>query len=135
MEYITHTRYSGKDMNGEDILIRRGQRLERRGDILYYDNKPVCIYRSLIGKMHFAKNDDGHGLERGKLSYAIAYAPRLRHSDDGARQQRFSDDELEILHRDWPQYLKPNLDVLLFNDKFFEESPDVLKQIAEAVNI
>ena len=133
MEYITHTRYSGKDMNGEDILIRRGQRLERRGDILFYNDNPVCIYRSLIGKMHFAKNDDGLGLERGKLSYEIAYSPRVRYS--GERQQRFSDDELETLHRDWPQYLKPDTDMLLFNDKFFEESPDVLKQIAEAVNI
>ncbi len=129
----SHTRYSGKDMNGEDILIMRGQGLERSDDILYYGNKPVCIYRSLIGKMYFARNDNGLGLERGKLTYAMAYAPRIRYS--GERQQRFTDEEIEILQTKWPEYLKPDTDMLLFNDSFFEETPDVLKQIATSINI
>ena len=128
-EYIAHERYSGKDMNGNEILIRRGKRLDRLGDVLYYDDKPVCIWRSLIAKQRFANNADGLGLERGKLTHAIAYAPR----GDGA--QRFTDAEQGVLRRDWGQYLKPLDDVLLFNDEFFELPPDVLKQIAAAVNI
>ena len=133
-EYIAHERYSGKDMNENEILIRRGKRLYRQGsplygDVLFYDGRPVCIWRSLIAKQHFARNDDGLGLERGKLTYAIAYAPR------GDGSSRFTDAEIETLRRDWGQYLKPLDDVLLFNDEFFELPPDVLKQIAAAVNI
>ena len=128
-EYIAHERYNGKDMQGNEILIRRGKRLDRRGDVLYYDDKPVCIWRSLIAKQRFANNADGLGLERGKLTHAIAYAPR----GDGA--QRFTDAEQGLLRRDWGQYLKPFDDVLLFNDEFFELPPDVLWQIAAAVNI
>ncbi|MBR0096609.1 MAG: hypothetical protein IJP88_05475 [Synergistaceae bacterium] len=134
-EYITHTRFDGKDINGREILIRRGHKLERKGELLYYDERPVCVHRSLVGKQHFAKNDDGLGLERGDLTYAIAYSPRVRHSDDGERQQRFTDAELETLNTKWVEYLKPNVDMLLFNDKFFELSPDVLKEIARDVNI
>lgn len=134
-EYITHTRFDGKDINGREILIRRGHKLERKGELLYYDERPVCVHRSLVGKQHFAINDDGLGLERGNLTYAIAYSPRVRHSDDGERQQRFTDAELETLNTKWVEYLKPNVDMLLFNDKFFELSPDVLKEIARDVNI
>ena len=128
-EYIAHERYSGKDMNENEILIRRGDRLERKGDALFYKDKPVCIWRSLVGKKHFARNDDGLGLQRGALTYQIAYAKR------GNGSQRFTDTEQELLRRDWGQYLKPLDDVLLFNDEFFELPPDVLKQIAAAVNI
>ena len=134
-EYITHTRFDGKDINGREILIRRGHKLERKGELLYYDERPVCVHRSLVGKQHFAINDDGLGLERGDLTYAIAYSPRVRHSDDGERQQRFTDAELETLNTKWVEYLKPNVDMLLFNDKFFELSTDVLKEIARDVNI
>lgn len=134
-EYITHTRYKGKDINGNDILIRRGQKLERKGDLLYYNNIPICIYRSLIGKQHFAYNDDNLGLERGKYTYTIAYSPRIHYSNDNVRQQRFTDEELETLYRDWKQYIRLDTDVLLFNDKFFEEDPNILKEIAKSVNI
>ncbi|MBQ8693608.1 MAG: hypothetical protein IJ520_10750 [Synergistaceae bacterium] len=129
MEYIAHRRYDGKDMQGNEILIRRGKRLDRRGDVLYYDDKPVCIWRSLTAKQHFANNADGLGLQRGELTYKIAYAKR------GDGSQRFTDAEQELLRRDWGQYLKPNVEVLLFNDEFFELPPDVLRQIAAAVNI
>lgn len=135
MEYITHTRFDGKTLQGETVLIRRGDKLERRGDLLFYKNEPICVYRSLIGKQHFAINDDGKGLERGDLSYAIAYAHRINHDGSGDIQQRFTDSEIEILVRDWCEYLKPDCDTILFNDKFFELEPEILKQIAKSINI
>lgn len=135
MEYITHTRFDGKSLQGEIALIRRGDKLERRGDLLFYKDKPICIYRSLIGKQHFAINNDGKGLERGDLSYAIAYAHRVNHDSSGDIQQRFTDNEIEILVRDWREYLKPKCDTILFNDKFFELEPEILRQIATSINI
>ena len=136
MIYICHNRFKGKCMSGGKILVRRGKLLRREGDILYYQGAPVCVYRSLVGKRHFARNDDGHGLARGALTYALAYANRVRYGGtDNHIRQRFTDVELETLHTRWSQYLKPGLDVLLFNDDFFEESPEVLRQIAASVNI
>ena len=124
-------------MDSGEVLIRRKKELVREGDTLFYEGKPVCIYRSLVGKQHFAVNDDGKGLERGVITYALAYAPRLRWSEDKEhpRQQRFTDAELKTLSEKWGHYLKPNIDMLLFNDVFFEESPDVLREIAASVNV
>lgn len=137
MNYICHTRYKGKDMSGNKVLVRRKEQLERQGDILFFKGHPVCVHRSLVGKQHFAMNDDGRGLERGAITFAMAYAPRLRWSDDKERprQQRFTDEELKTLSEKWAHYLKPNIDMLLFNDAFFEENPDTLRQVAESVNV
>ena len=134
-EYICHTRYNGVDIQNNKILIRRGDKLKRCGDFLCRDDRQICIYRSLIGKQHFAINDDGKGLERGYLSYAIAYAHRVNHDGGGDIQQRFTDSEIEILVRDWREYLKPDCDTILFNDKFFELEPEILRQIAKSINI
>lgn len=137
MRYIAHTRYKGKTMHGQDVLVRRGKVLERQGDILFFNGEPICIHRSLVGKRHFARDDDGRGMERGALTYAMAYAPRecWGGTEDQPIRQRFTDAELETLTTEWPQYLKPDIDMVLFNDSFFEESPDVLRNIAASVNI
>ena len=128
-EYIAHERYSGKDMSENEILIRRGDRLERKGDVLFYKDKPVCIWRSLVGKQHFAINTDGLGLERGKLTHAIAYAPR------GDGSSRFTDAEQELLRSKYKHLLKDLDDVILFNDEFFELRPAELEEIARDLNI
>ena len=121
-------------MFGLNTPIKRGEVLTRNGDILYYNNTPICVYRSLNGKMHFAPNDDNNGLKRGDLTYAIAYSDRIRYSEDD-RQQRFTDEELDILNTKYEKYIKPDIDVLLFNDDFFEESIETLQEIANSVNI
>lgn len=137
MNYITHTRYKGKNMTGAPVLIRRGKTLERKGNMLCYKDEPVCIHRSLIGKQHFAVDEDGKGMERGTLTHEIAYAPRFRTGGTEERpiQQRFTDEELEILSTRWAQYIKPNCDMLLFNDEFFELPVETLREIAESVHI
>lgn len=123
-------------MSGQHLTIEKGAVLDRVGSILYYNGEPICVHRSLVGKQHFAVNDDGLGLERGELTYQLAYAPRLRRGGvTGDVQQRFTDEELKTLSTQWSEYLKPDIDMLLFNDMFFEESPAVLRQIAESVHI
>ena len=136
MQYVCHTRYKGKSLDGAKILIRRGKSLDRDGDMLKFDGHPVCIWRSLVGKQHFANDNDGHGLERGAITYALAYAPRERFSEDERHaRQRFSDAELEVLSTRWAQYIKPNLDMLLFSDDFFELPVEKLREIAESVGV
>lgn len=114
-DYICHERFSGKDMRGVEILIRRGDHLVKNGDLLYYKDEPVCVWRSLNGKKHFAVNTDGKGLERGELTHRLAYAPR-----DGG-EYRFNVNEQKLIRKKYFKYLKPDAqDTILFNDDFFE---------------
>ena len=129
MEYIAHRRYDGLNMDGEPVLIRYKDKLERKGDILFHKDKPVCIWRSLISKQHFAPNHDNQGLQRGELTHKIAYAPR------GDGSQRFTDAEQELLRSKYKHLLKDLDDVILFNDEFFELSPAELEEIARDLNI
>ena len=82
-----------------------------------------------------ARNDDGRGLERGKVSWAIAYSRRERRSDDGRHRQRFTDREIEMLEREWSRYLVPDAETILFNHAFFEAEPEELLPLARARNI
>ena len=127
-EYIAHERYSGKDINGDEILIRRGNRLERKGDVLFYKDKPVCVHRNLVSKQHFAINADGLGIERGKITRRLAYDPR------GDGSQRFTDNEQKLLRDKYPHLLKSLDDVILFNDAFFELTPAELTELEQELN-
>lgn len=129
MEYIAHQRYSGVNMNGKKVLIRYKDKLERRGDVIYFNDTPICIYRSLVGKQHFSINEDGRGLERGNLTYKIAYSKR------GDGSQRFTDSEIELLETKYNHLLKPTGDVILFNDTFFELEVEKLEELAKELNI
>ncbi|MBQ7609097.1 MAG: hypothetical protein IJU76_14200 [Desulfovibrionaceae bacterium] len=138
-EYVCHMPYEGHTMYNEEVCVPKGARLVRQDGVLVYGVTPICVYRSLIGKKHFSRNDDGLGMERGALTFAIAYAPRLRFSGSDSEkmgsQQRFSDDELAVITNRWGDYIKPDTDFILFNDKFFDETPSVLREIARSVNI
>ena len=129
IEYICHTRYDGVDCNSGHVLIRRGYRLERKGDVLFYKDKPVCVHRSLVGKQHFAINADGLGLERGKITRRLAYDPR------GDGSQRFTEQEQKLLREKYSHLLKPLDDVILFNDAFFELAPAELTELEHELEI
>ena len=135
-KYVCYMPYAGKTLSTMNVSIGRGSSLTRDGDVLIFDAIPVCVYRSLIGKMHFAFDGDGCGLRRGDYIHAIAYAPRAKYCERfGFKSlQRFSDRELDILNCFWRCYLKPGSS-LMFNDRFFRETTDVLSHIAKAVNI
>ena len=70
----------------------------------------------------------------GALTYAIAYSNRERYSAEG-RRQRFSDEEIEMLERDWGHFLRQDLEVILFNEDFFAAEPEELQKLADALKI
>lgn len=131
MKFITHHRFKTLAICGERLNIPYGTELEAAGDcIVTKDGKAVCYYTSENAKLHFAQNDDGRGIERGRLTYAIAYGGRRTKSG-----YRFSEEEAEILAREWKHFLRQDVDVILFNDDFFAADPDELRKIAVALNI
>lgn len=135
MEYITHRRMRGMAAFGERMNIPYGTKFETIGEwIATGDSKAICAVHSEISKMYFARNDDGRGLERGALTWAIAYSPRQRKHKDG-HVYRFSEDEIELLERHYSHWLRQDVGTILFNDDFFDAQVPELKMLANALNI
>lgn len=131
MRYVTHHGFHELALCGENLDIPYGTELEARGYcLLSPEGRPVCYRQSENAKRHFAVNDDGRGLERGALTYAIAYGDR-----DAGNGRRFSEAEAEMLARDWSHFLRQDLDVILFNERFFTADVGELREMAGALGI
>jgi len=129
IEYICHRDFKGKCIAG-DVKIKRGEKAELDNSVICIDRVGIiCVGTSFIANQHFAINEDGEGLKRGALTYAIAYADR-----DGGNGCRFSDDEQVMLLKEYPQFLK-DTDTILFNHAFFTADIPVLEELAEKLNI
>lgn len=130
MKYITHRRFRKPSALGKQLNIPYGTELETKDNfIIAPEGEPICFTTSENAKLHFARNDDGRGLERGKLTYAIAYAKRARGGF------RFSKGEIEMLERDWSHFLRKDVDTILFNEDFFTADVEELQRLADALNI
>lgn len=100
MRFVTHHRYKELALCGEQLNIPYGTELETEGESLVTaEGKAVCYTTSENAKKHFAQNDDGRGLERGTLTWAIAYSQRQKKSKADGAFYRFSDEEREMLWR------------------------------------
>lgn len=131
MEYITHHRYKGLALCGETVNIPYGSTLGEEAGSLIWQEKEICFAHSENSKSHFAWNGDSQGLARGPLTYAIAYAPRKA----GQKGYRFSEDEAEMLRTRWPQYLRQDVPVILFNSAFFAAPILELREMAAYLRI
>lgn len=134
MEYIVHHRCRGISASGRRINIPYGMKFDTIGNfIATADGEAICYPSSEMAHKYFARNDDGLGLERGKLTYAIAYSQRTRYGGGNSkRRQRFTDGEITALQQYWPQFLVPDVSVILFNTAFFHaELPELLELAAQ----
>lgn len=127
MNYITHRRFRGKAICGK-LNLRYGTELEEADGIIWRNDDPICFATSENAHMYFARNDDGRGLERGKLTYAIAYAQR-------GKGQRFTTEERNLICEKYKHWIRQDCDMLLFNHDFFNADVDELKELAERLKI
>ena len=135
MEYIVHHRFRKAAACGERMNLPYGSKFETIGDdIATEGGKGICAVSSEDARMYFARNDDGRGLERGALTYAIAYSHREKVWPD-KRVYRFSEDEIDMLKRQWKHWLRQDVDTILFNDAFFAAEPEELQRLADALKI
>ena len=124
MEYIAHRRFQRRALGGE-VNIRRGDSLQEINGILFFNNIPICLASCQAAKEHFSRNDDGQGLQRGDLTYEIAFRKPL------------SELQKNILRSDpaLNNYLVDDCMVILFNDVFFNASMLELWNIAGKLGI
>lgn len=135
MEYIVHHRCRELGATGERLNLRYGSTFGTVGDFIATpEGKAICYATSDLAHKYLARNDDGHGLRRGAITYAIAWSDRVRHGGSG-QQQRFTDAEIELLEKEWAHFLIPDIEVILFNDAFFNAEPEELERLAHALNI
>jgi len=131
MNYIVHHRFKDKGACGKYFNLPYGTKLITVGEfIATTDKKIICFPTSENGRKYFAINEDGKGLERGALTYAIAY--QQRNAGNGFR---FSDDEAKLIKENYSHFLRQDADVILFNDSFFEADVKELQALADALNI
>lgn len=136
MEYIAHKRFKGTAACEKVLNIPYGTRLETIGKFIATpDGKAICYITSENAHKFFSANDDGNGLERGALTYAIAYGNRRKSKSDNNGVYRFSDKEIEMLERDWKHFLMDDVPVILFNHRFFGADVAELRKLANALEI
>lgn len=136
MQYITHHRFKQKAACEKVLNIPYGTKLETIGSFIATpDGEGICFTTSESAHKHFARNDDGNGLERGALTYAIAYGKHKKPKADGNGAYRFSGEEIEMLARDWKHFLRDDVDVILFNHEFFNADVSELRKLADALKI
>lgn len=132
MQYITHKRFKHKGISGKEYNLPYNTPLTMRNQLLYYNNEPICYITSESGHKYFARNDDNNGLERGKLTYAIAYSDRRPNKNNGFR---FTEEEREMLREEYPHFLQDNEEWLLFNHDFYNADIEELRELANKLEV
>lgn len=70
MEYIVHRRFRAKTICGE-VNFPFGTVGQCDENLIHVDGSPICVVTSENAHQYFARNDDGKGLLRGKLTQEI----------------------------------------------------------------
>lgn len=110
-KYITTHKYKDIGLCGQRFNIHYGEEIERNGNILCINGLDICHAESDNGFKHFSWNEDGRGLERGAITYAIAYG-------DNGYPVALSDEEKDVFRKRWGKYLRTNSDAEIVNAEF-----------------
>ena len=127
MEYVVHKRFKTKAICG-NVNIPAATVCTERGGIIYYSEKPLCVINSDNAYKHFARNDDGRGLERGRLTRAITSTLEKR---DDQYQERWDRVWNDPACRQFKR--KNDDDYWLWNLAFFNAEIFSLEHIADLV--
>ena len=128
MDYICFNRFKQNALCGE-VNIPYGTKLDEANNVINYCGNPICYIKSQNAYDHFARNDDGKGLERGELTSEIIKL--LNNRKDGKYQDRWDRiwGDLSLL-----KYKRPEHDdYWLWNYDFFNASIDELNRIKSMI--
>ena len=110
--------------------FREGARLDTIDCFIAYKNAAVCTTWSEDAYRHFARNDDGQGMRRGRLTWEIAYAKRRPNEENG---YRFTEEQQRILVEKYGRFLRSDCDTIVFNKDFFNAEIEELEEIKREV--
>lgn len=128
MEYITIKRFRRKG-NGGMFNIPYGTTVQESGGAVFYNGKEIARIKSAACHEYFARNDDGEGLERGRLTQAINAALQLRKGESNdERDQRWEPVFQDAVCQSYRR--KEHADTFLWNHDFYNAPIDDLRHIA-----
>ena len=128
MDYICFNRFKQNALCGK-VNIPYGTKLDETNNIISHCGNPICYTTSQNAYDYFARNDDGKGLERGKLTAEIIKL--LNNRKDGKYQDRWDRiwSDLSLL-----KYKRPEHDdYWLWNFDFFNASIEELNRIKSMI--
>lgn len=127
MKYIVHRRFKAKTICG-NVNLPAMTECECDGTVISIGRNIICAAKSQSSHQHFAINEDGMGMERGRLTQAIQKALAKRDESHQARWDKVWADPIcqPYKRSDYEDYW-------LWNHDFFNADIDVLKHIAKLV--
>lgn len=127
MKYIVHKRFKSMAICGE-VNLPAMTACECDGTIIYHEGNPICFSSSENAHQYFAVDDDGYGMERGRLTQAIQKTLTKGDDNHQSRWDKVWDDPVCQPYR-----RKDYDDYWLWSHDFFTAEIDVLRHIARLV--
>jgi len=133
MDYVVHKDMNALVLRGETHLTRGTQAYTYK-NIISINNEPICLTTSEIAYTYFARDDDGCGLERGKLITKIKDKLRSDNEKNSARKYKrrwkliWADESLHRFRR------KEHEDFWIWNHDFYNASIEDLKYILNLIS-
>ena len=131
MKYIAHRRLK-KDVICGQVNIPAMTEVECKDGVIVCSKGIVCSENCETSHQYFTRNDDGHGMERGKLTQAIMKTlAKSNGRDDKAYQERWDRVWNDPVCR--PYKRQDYEDRWFWNHEFYNADIDVLRHIAKLV--
>lgn len=127
MQYITHRRFKGRAMCGE-VNLPAMTACEEKDNVICCQGHPICYATSENGHQYFARDDDGNGMLRGRLTQAIQKTLEQHDEDHQKRWDKVWDDPYCESYR-----RGEHGDHWLWNHDFFNAEILTLRHIATVV--
>lgn len=127
MDYIAIKRARFFGLSG-DVNIPYGTKIGCADGILSIEGKPLCGAHSQNAYDFFARDDDGNGLLRGKLTQAIQKTLAKRDKDHQSRWDKVWEDPICQKYK-----RSEHTDYWLWNHDFFNAGIHDLRHIANLI--
>ena len=130
MRYIVTNRFKGQAICGA-VNLPYGTTCETQdGYLILDDGRRLCAVTSQNAYDYFSRDDDGHGLERGKLVQDIRRTLERRDAKHQARRDKlWADADSNRLRR------KDSQDFWIWSFDFYNADIPELKHIANLIGI
>lgn len=129
MDYIVYKRFKDKAICG-NINLPVNTICQLRDNMLFYNDKPLCLVTSYSSEQHFARNDDGQGLLRGKMTQAIIKKLSKRDNDYQTRWNKVWSDFCCNKYK-----RVEHTDYWLWNNQFYSAPIEDLKYIMKLIGL
>ncbi len=113
MEYIVHQRFKGTTICG-NVNLPYGTTCQANGNVISHNGNAICAVKSQNAHQHFARNDDGNGLQRGELTKQIQTILAKR---DPNHQNRWDKIWADPIAQKYQKF--PDEDYWLWSHEFF----------------